>query len=79
VVCKKDSLGEHDISGLCSSITFIASRVSQKVLPTRESSYTKTASTLEDLTNSTTSWKPFLEVAGILPLTAGSSKKNKTW
>ena len=59
VVCKKDSLGEHDINGLCSSITFIASSVSQNVLPTLESSYTKTASTLEDFTNSMRILKAF--------------------
>ena len=36
VLCRKVSLGEQEISGAYSSIAFIASRVSQKVLPTLE-------------------------------------------
>jgi len=79
VFCKKDSLGEHEISGEYSSIALIASRVSQKVLPTRESSYTNIASIGAILTISRRSKNAFLFTAGTFPLTAESSKKSITW
>src|SRR5918912_3801988 len=38
VICKNDSLGEQEINGAYSSIALIASRVSQNVRPTLDSS-----------------------------------------